>query len=215
MVYKKVAKAFDLLWIWILLFQNYHGLEEVIWLLHWKLFGDLHCRCFITCTITLNLIIPHFSLAHVFRVYGMNKRNVIEMMNERICHYYVLGLLLQSCHVLKAIWLLNWKLFGDLHCWFFLRGTMTLNLVTPHFSLANVLGRFFLICKIRPFLSIMYLRLLLQSYYDLRTFWGPTFVDTSWQAWLNLVIPHLSLVIMFMVCGTSNRHVKKMKNCVI
>jgi len=33
-VCKKAAKAFDLLWIWIWIFQSYHGLEETIWLLH-------------------------------------------------------------------------------------------------------------------------------------------------------------------------------------
>ncbi len=143
MVCKKVAKAFDLIWIWILLFHNYHGLEEVIWLLHWKIFGDLHYQCFIKCTMSLSLIIPHFSFAHVSRVCEMSSRNVIEMMNKKICHYYVFGSLLQSCHGLKTIWLLNWKLFGDLHCWCFLRGTMTLNLVIPHFSFANVLGCFF------------------------------------------------------------------------
>jgi hypothetical protein len=32
-VYKKVAKDFDLSWIWISLFQNCHGLEEAIRLL--------------------------------------------------------------------------------------------------------------------------------------------------------------------------------------
>jgi hypothetical protein len=37
--------------------------------------------------MTLNLIIPHFSLAHVFGVCGMNNKSVIEMMNERRCHY--------------------------------------------------------------------------------------------------------------------------------
>ncbi len=42
--------------------------------------------------------------------------------------------------------------------------------------------------------------------------WGPTFVDASWQAWLSLVVPHFSLSIMLVVCGTSSRHVTKMKN---
>jgi hypothetical protein len=142
MVCKKVAKAFDLLWIWILFFQNCDGLEEVIWLLHWELFGDLHCWCFVTGTMTLIFVIPHFSFAHVSGLCGMNSKSVIEMMSERRCHYYVFRSFLQSCHGLKAIWLLHWKFFGDLHCWCFLRGTMTLNLVIPHFSLANVLGCF-------------------------------------------------------------------------
>jgi hypothetical protein len=53
-----------------------------------------------------------------------------------------------------------------------------------------------------------------KPYTTLRAFWGPTFVDASWQAWLNLVIPHFSLAIMSMVCGTSSRHVTKMKKCV-
>ncbi len=115
-VCKKVAKAFDLFCIWILLFQSYHGLEKAICLLHWKLFVDLHCWCFLTGMMILSLIIPHFSLAHVSGVCGMNNKSVIEMMSERRCHYYVFGSLLQSYHGLEAIWLLHWKLFGDLHC---------------------------------------------------------------------------------------------------
>jgi hypothetical protein len=115
-VCKKVAKAFDLLWIWILLFQNCHGFEEAIWLPHWELFGDLHWWCFLTNMMIHSLVIPHFSLTHVSRVCGMNNKSVIEMMSEKRCHYYVFGSLLQSCHGLKAIWLLHWKLFGDLHC---------------------------------------------------------------------------------------------------
>jgi hypothetical protein len=53
-----------------------------------------------------------------------------------------------------------------------------------------------------------------KAYTTLRAFWGPTFVDTSWQAWLSFVIPHFFLAIMFVVCGTSSRHVTEMKNCV-
>jgi hypothetical protein len=48
-----------------------------------------------------------FSLAHVSRVCGMNNKNVIEMMSERRCHYYVFGLPFQSCHGLEVIWLLH------------------------------------------------------------------------------------------------------------
>jgi hypothetical protein len=54
--------------------------------------------------MTLNLIIPHFSLTHVFGVCGMNNRSVIEMMNERRCHYYVFG------HFFKAA--IAWKPYG-------------------------------------------------------------------------------------------------------
>jgi hypothetical protein len=69
--------------------------------------------------MTLILVIPHLSIAHVFGICGMNI-NVIEMMNERRGHYYVVGSLLQSCHGLEAIWLLHWELFGDLHLLMFL-----------------------------------------------------------------------------------------------
>ncbi len=47
----------------------------------------------------------------------------------------------------------------------------------------------------------------------LRAFWGPIFAYASWHAWLSLVIPHFSLAMVFVVCGTSSRHVTKMKNC--
>jgi hypothetical protein len=66
----------------------------------------------------------------------------------------------------------------------------------------------------------MYLGLLLQNcmawklYTTLRVFWGPTFANASWQAWLSLVVPHFSFEIVFVVCDTSSRHVTKMKNCV-
>ncbi len=105
MVCKKLPKAFDFLWICIFIFQSCHGLEEaMIWLLHWKLFGDLHYWCFLIGTMTFSLVIPHFSLANVSRVCGMNNKNVIEMMNEKKCHYYVFGSLFQSCH--------GWKPYG-------------------------------------------------------------------------------------------------------
>jgi len=97
-------------------------------------FGDLHCWYFLTSMMTFSLVIPHFSLAHVSGVCGMSSRSVIEMMNERRCHYYVFGSLLQSYHGLEAIWLL--------HCWCFLKGTMILSLVISHYSFANVLGCF-------------------------------------------------------------------------
>jgi len=169
LVCKKAAKAFDLLWIWNLFFQSCHGLEVTIWLLHWKLFGDLHCWCFLTSTLILNPIIPHFSLTHVFGVCGMNNKSVIKMMNERRCHYYVFGSLFQIWHGLEAIWPLHWEIFGNLHCWCFLKGTITLSLVIPSFLSCKCAWVFFTICKIRPFLSIMYLGLFLQSYHGLET----------------------------------------------
>jgi len=160
-----------------LFFQNYHGLEKTIWLLHWELFGDLHCWCFLTCMVILSLIIPHFSLAHVYGVCGMNSRSVIKMMSEKRYDYYVFGSFLQSYHGLEAIWLLHWKLFGDIHCWCFLIGTTILSLVIPHFSFAHVYG----VCGMssRSVIEMMSERRydyyvfgsILQSYHGLKAIW--------------------------------------------
>ncbi len=73
-VCKKSTKAFDLLWIWIFLFQSYHGLEKVIWLLHWELFGDLHCWYILISTMTFNFVIPHFSLTHVWGLWNEQQK---------------------------------------------------------------------------------------------------------------------------------------------
>jgi hypothetical protein len=32
---------------------------EAIWLLHWELFGDLYCLCFLRSKIIFSLVIPH------------------------------------------------------------------------------------------------------------------------------------------------------------
>jgi len=73
-VCKKSTKVFYLLWIWIFLFQSYDGLEKTIWLLHWELFGDLHCWCFLISTMTFNFVIPHFSLARVWGLWNEQQK---------------------------------------------------------------------------------------------------------------------------------------------
>jgi hypothetical protein len=54
--------------------------------------------------MTFNLVIPHFSLAHVYGVCGMNNITVIEMMNERRCHYMCLGCFFKAT--------MAWKPYG-------------------------------------------------------------------------------------------------------
>jgi hypothetical protein len=55
--------------------------------------------------MTLSLVIPHFSLAHVSRVCGMNNKNVIEMMNERRCY-----IIMYLGHFFKVA--MAWKPYG-------------------------------------------------------------------------------------------------------
>ncbi len=137
-----LQESYKSFWSVMDFFQSYHALEEAIWLLHWKLFVDLHCWCFLTGMMIFSLVIPHFSLAHVSGVCGMNIKSFMEMMNERRCHYYVFGSLLQSCRGLEAIWLLHWELFGDLYCLCFLRSKIIFSLVIPHSLLQMCLGVF-------------------------------------------------------------------------
>ncbi len=71
---------------------------------------------------------------------------------------------------------------------------------------------FFTICKIKPFLSIMYLRLLLQSCHGLKViYYIESFLGT-YICWCFLIgmIESCNYV-----CGISNKHVTKMNNCVI
>ncbi len=153
------------------LLQSCHGLEA-IWVLHWELFGDLHCWCFLTGMMTLSLVIPHFSLAHVSGVCGMSSRSVTEMMSERRCHCYVFGSLLQSCLGLEVMWLLDCAFWGptllmllDMH-----NDSQSCN--SPFLS-CNCVWVFFTVCKkaAKPFWSVIYFGALLQSCHGLEAIW--------------------------------------------
>ncbi len=109
---------------------------------------------------------PFFSSTCVW-VCGMNIKSVIEMTSERRCHYYVFGSLLQSLPWLGSHMATTLRTFcGPTLLMFFEKHNDSQSCNSPFLS-CKCAWVFFTICKIRPFLSIMYLRLFLQSYHGL------------------------------------------------
>jgi hypothetical protein len=134
------------------------------------------------------------------------------MISERRCHYYVFGSLFRSCHGLEAIWLLHWKFFGLALLMFLKKQNDFQPWNSPFFS-CKCAWVFFTICKIKPFLFVMYLGLLLQSYHGLEAiYYIESFLGT-YICWCFLVSMIESCNSPFLSCNFVRGLWHKQKSC--